>query len=124
MLVLGNEISKVEDLDQLQHLTELVLDRNKIKVSLNLSLSTESSITAWQCLQEHSFLGLDQLRELHLEENRLRDLSHFKPLPSLQRLYLGLNRIQDYNQLEKLHTLQNLVELSVISNPVSVVLIC
>ncbi len=65
-------------------------------------------------------MGLNQLRELHLEENRLRDLSHFKPLPSLERLYLGLNRIQDYNQLEKLHHLQNLMELSVMSNSVSI----
>lgn len=63
--------------------------------------------------------GLENLRELHLEENRLRDLSYFSPLPSLERLYLGLNRIQDYNQLEKLKDLQNLMELSIISNPVS-----
>ena len=78
----------------------------------------------YQGLQEHSLVGLDQLRELHLEENRLRDLAHFKPLPSLERLYLGLNRIQDYNQLERLHNLQNLVELSVMGNAVSAQLIC
>lgn len=58
-----------------------------------------------------------------MEENRLRDLSHFKPLPSLERLYLGLNRIQDYNQLEKLHDLHDLVELSVMGNSVSQVLL-
>lgn len=33
-LYLGNEISKVEGLDQLHNLTELVLDRNKIKVQI------------------------------------------------------------------------------------------
>lgn len=66
-------------------------------------------------------MGLDSLKELHLEENRLRDLSYFHPLPLLERLYLGLNRIQDYNQLEKLKDLHNLMELSIISNPVSCV---
>ena len=62
--------------------------------------------------------GLNSLKELHLEENRLRDLSNLHLLPLLERLYLGLNRIQDYNQLEKLKDLQNLTELSIISNPV------
>ena len=75
-------------------------------------------MTPFQSIQEYSFFGLDRLRELHLEENRLRDLSHFKPLPCLERLYLGLNRIPDYHQLEKLNHLQNLTELSIISNPV------
>lgn len=72
-----------------------------------------------QNLQEDSLAGLTNLKELHLEENRLRDLSHFKPHPCLERLYLGLNRIQDYSELEKLSFLENLVELSVMSNPVS-----
>lgn len=98
----GNEITRVEGLEQLRDLTELVLDRNKIKN-----------------IQEDSFYGLDNLKELHLEENRLRDLSNFTQLSSLERLYLGLNRITDYHQLEKLNPLHNLVELSIISNPVS-----
>ena len=50
----GNEISRVEGLNGLYNLTELVLDRNKIKQ-----------------LNECSFVDLTQLRELHLEENRL-----------------------------------------------------
>ena len=73
---------------------------------------------AVQNIQEDSFYGLDNLKELHLEENRLRDLSNFTQLSSLERLYLGLNRITDYHQLEKLNPLHNLVELSIISNPV------
>lgn len=32
-ILTGNEISKVEGIEQLTDLTELVLDRNKIKVS-------------------------------------------------------------------------------------------
>ncbi|XP_033624638.1 leucine-rich repeat-containing protein 9-like [Asterias rubens] len=98
----GNEISKVEGLESLQDLRELVLDRNKIKG-----------------LSEYSFMNQWNLVELHMEENRLRELSHFQYLENLQRLYLGSNRLQDVCELEKLEALPNLIELSVISNPVS-----
>ena len=47
-----------------------------------------------QSLEASSLSSLSGLRELHLEENRLKDLSHFSPLPCLQRLYLGSNKIQ------------------------------
>lgn len=53
LFIKGNEISRVEGLSDTESLTELVLDRNKIK-----------------CLQENSFTNLSQLRELHIEENR------------------------------------------------------
>ena len=73
----GNEICKVEGLETLQDLRELVLDRNKIKD-----------------LSEYSFVNQWNLVELHIEENRLRDLSHLHFLENLQRLYLGSNRLQ------------------------------
>ncbi|XP_072171420.1 leucine-rich repeat-containing protein 9-like [Diadema setosum] len=98
----GNEISKVEGMEGLQDLRELVLDRNKIK-----SLGDTSLINQWN------------LVELHMEENRLRDLANLHYLENLQRLYVGSNRIQDMSELEKLDRLPNLIELSVISNPVS-----
>ncbi|XP_041469372.1 leucine-rich repeat-containing protein 9-like isoform X1 [Lytechinus variegatus] len=98
----GNDISKVEGMDGLQDLRELVLDRNKIK-----------------SVGEGSFINQWNLVELHLEENRLRDLSNLQYLENLQRLYVGSNRIQDMSELEKLDRLPNLIELSVISNPVS-----
>ena len=50
---------------------------------------------------------------------RLRDLSHFTPLPSLERLYLGMNRVQEFSELDKLFSLTRLIEFSIISNPVS-----
>jgi Leucine-rich repeat (LRR) protein len=67
----------VEGLDGLENLRELILDKNKIK-----------------SVGETSFSGLVRLQELHMEENRLRDLTNFSALPNLQRLYLGLNKIQ------------------------------
>lgn len=50
---------------------------------------------------------------------RLRDLTHLHHLESLQRLYLGMNRIQDLCELEKLQPLTQLLELSLVSCPVS-----
>ncbi len=52
------------------------------------------SITIIQALHTGSFVSLSALRELHIEENRLKDLSHLTPLVNLQRLYLGMNKIQ------------------------------
>ncbi|CAB4012748.1 leucine-rich repeat-containing 9-like [Paramuricea clavata] len=98
----GNEISKVEGIQGLQELRELVLDQNKIKT-----------------LSEMSFIGQRRLQELHMEDNRLRDLSNFQPLLNLQRLYLGMNKIQELSELHKLERMTNLFEISLISNPIT-----
>jgi len=73
----GNEISKVEGLENLSELLDLVLDRNKIKQ-----------------ISEFSFVSQHQLQELHIEENRLRSLANLQCLEALKRLYAGNNRIQ------------------------------
>ena len=73
----GNEISKVEGLENLRELLELVLDRNKIKQ-----------------IGEFSFVSQVALQELHIEENRLRSLANMQCLEALKRLYAGNNRIQ------------------------------
>lgn len=89
-----------------------------------------------QSLHESSFNSLYNLRELHLEENRLKELSHLSTsLSHLERLYLGMNRLQvpaslsllslillllqEFSELEKLSGLTELMELSIVSNPVS-----
>lgn len=74
---LGNEISHVEGLEGLHQLRELVLDRNRIKA-----------------LAENSFVGQNSLFELHLAENRIRELNHLEPLTELHKLFLGLNKLQ------------------------------
>jgi len=98
----GNEISKVEGLDGLFELKELVLDKNKIKG-----------------FQANSFKNQWKLTELHVEDNRIRDMTHLECLTNLRRLYIGMNRIQDMTELEKLESFSNLFELSVIGNPVA-----
>lgn len=76
-LSIGNEISQVEGLEGLQQLRELVLDKNRIKA-----------------LAENSFIAQNVLLELHLAENRIRELSHLDPLTELRKLFLGMNKLQ------------------------------
>lgn len=73
----GNEISQVEGLEGLHQLRELVLDRNRIKF-----------------LTENSFIAQKVLLELHLAENRIRELNHLSPMTELRKLFLGMNKLQ------------------------------
>ncbi|XP_061700025.1 leucine-rich repeat-containing protein 9 isoform X2 [Syngnathoides biaculeatus] len=98
----GNEISQVEGLEGLHQLRELVLDRNRIRA-----------------LYENSFISQNVLLELHLTENRIRELNHLYPLIELRKLYLGMNKLQDISELDKLDVLPSLTELSVVGNPVA-----
>ncbi|XP_019725755.1 leucine-rich repeat-containing protein 9 [Hippocampus comes] len=98
----GNEISQVEGLEGLHQLKELVLDRNRIRA-----------------LYENSFVSQNALLELHLTENRIRELNHLYPLIELRKLYLGMNKLQDISELDKLDVLPALTELSVVGNPVA-----
>ncbi|KAJ8308259.1 LOW QUALITY PROTEIN: hypothetical protein KUTeg_013133 [Tegillarca granosa] len=99
-LQLRNEIQKVEGLDGLHDLRELVLDRNRIKNNYRLPIS-------------------GNLQELHMEENRIRDLANISCLDQLQRLYLGSNRIQEISELDRVEGLNSLLEISLVNNPVA-----
>lgn len=74
-------------MDGLRKLRELVLDRNRIK-----------------SLSENSFSGQGVLLDLHLAENRIRELNHLQPLKGLRRLFLDMNKIQVHKKhLHKIH---------------------
>lgn len=73
----GNEISQIEGLDNLEVLQELVVDHNRIRAFNDSAFAKPSSLLA-----------------LHLEENRLRELSKLQPLVKLEKLFLGYNKIQ------------------------------
>jgi len=60
----------------LRNLRELVLDKNKIRV-----------------ITETSFFFQTNLIELHLEENRIRELSYFDRMIKLEKLFLGSNKV-------------------------------
>uniref|UniRef100_A0A8C5Z204 Leucine rich repeat containing 9 n=1 Tax=Marmota marmota marmota TaxID=9994 RepID=A0A8C5Z204_MARMA len=97
----GNEISQVEGLDNLAVLQELVVDHNRIRAFNDSAFAKPSSLLA-----------------LHLEENRLRELSKLQPLVKLEKLFLGYNKIQDITELEKLDVISTLRELTVYGNPI------
>ncbi|KAF5922784.1 hypothetical protein HPG69_013129 [Diceros bicornis minor] len=97
----GNEISQVEGLDNLAVLQELVVDHNRIRA-----------------FNDSAFAKPSSLLTLHLEENRLRELSRLQPLVKLEKLFLGYNKIQDMAELEKLDGVSSLRELTVYGNPI------
>jgi hypothetical protein len=89
----------------LRDLRELVLDKNKIKF-----------------INDKSFVGqVQRLHELHLEENRLRDLSNIEQLKNLQKLFVANNRISEFGDIDRLLELNHLIEISLINNPVRIV---
>ena len=98
----GNDIARVDGLNECCELRELVLDKNRIKY-----------------VDTNAFLGLSNLRELRLEENGLRSLSNFRNIHNLQLLYLGMNRVSEMAELDKLSTIPFLMELTLANNPVS-----
>ncbi|RKO93872.1 hypothetical protein BDK51DRAFT_18137 [Blyttiomyces helicus] len=110
----GNKICKIDGLEHMTSLVELVLDKNQIK-------SAEPS----------SFVSLINLKELHIKENRLRSLSHFDCLPNLQHLYLSNNRVHETLEIEASSQsnaqmahftkmkLPSLLEISLVANAVS-----
>ena len=73
MLGTGNEIAQVDGLDGISSLTELVIDRNKIKVhvlALFFKPLFHKPHPFPQTLENSSWLSLRSLRELHIKENR------------------------------------------------------
>ncbi|KAJ3126543.1 Leucine-rich repeat-containing protein 9 [Nowakowskiella sp. JEL0407] len=97
----GNKILKIDGLEYMSGLVELVLDKNLIK-------SAEPT----------SFVSMINLKELHIKENRIKTLSHFDCLPNLLYLYLANNRVHDTVEIEKMK-LPNLLELSLSANAVA-----
>ncbi|XP_053476171.1 leucine-rich repeat-containing protein 9 isoform X2 [Ictalurus furcatus] len=71
-----------------------------------------------KALSEKWFSSHTRLIELSLNNNRLRSLTHLQ-LPHLQRLHLNNNKLQDFTELDKLEVLTSLIELSVLGNPVA-----
>ncbi|GFR51283.1 hypothetical protein Agub_g13641 [Astrephomene gubernaculifera] len=99
----ANDITRIEGLDGLINLQELVLDRNRIRY-----------------IDPDALTGLPKLRELRLEENGLRSLSGFNYLArSLQALHVGSNRIGEPADLDRLTCLTGLVEVTLAGNPIS-----
>jgi hypothetical protein len=98
----GNEIARVDGLNDMYQLRELNLDRNKIRA-----------------LDAQSLASLACLRELRLEENGLRTLDNLAGLPQLTTLAAGSNRIVEVSELDKLDSMPCLQHLALANNAVA-----
>ncbi|KAI8827030.1 uncharacterized protein EV422DRAFT_491205 [Fimicolochytrium jonesii] len=97
----GNRITKIDGLENMPNLMELVLDKNHIKgATLN------------------SFTYVPHLKTLHVKENRIKSLAYFDAIQGLERLYMSNNRVNEISEIEKIR-LPNLVELSLSLNAVA-----
>lgn len=98
----NNEIVKIEHLEKLRQLRELDLSKNRIRQ-----------------IDVNSFHAHHQIMILKLNENGLRSLANIEKLEKLQTLYISNNRIQELFEIEKLAELPNLLDLSLIHNPIA-----
>ncbi|KAF5890679.1 leucine-rich repeat-containing protein 9-like, partial [Clarias magur] len=120
-----NSISNLSDmqLSRLTGLRALFLQGNEI-VQVEgldgLSLLRELVLdqNRVRMLNEYWFRSHTHLIELSLNNNRLRNLTHLQ-LTHLQRLYINNNKLQDVAELDKLEDLTSLIELSVVGNPLA-----
>jgi len=101
----GNEITRIDGLQGLPNLQQLILSKNKIKK-----------------LDPQSLEGLMELRSLQLEENGLRSLVNLGPLPKLRSLFLAFNCISELSEIDYLlppRFAPNLYELTLRNNTVA-----
>jgi Leucine-rich repeat (LRR) protein len=94
-----NRISRIDGLDKLVNLEELVLDRNRIKH-----------------LESSALNNMSELQELRLDDNGLRSLAHIEVLTSLRSLSIASNCLAELSELERLSSLRSLVELNAFGN--------
>ena len=97
----SNEITRIDGLEHLAQLCELIVDRNKLRG-----------------FDERSFMGCHCLRDLRAEENMIKHLDGLRFLPNLNRLFLTANRVSDLNEIDKLEGFDRLTEIYLSGNAV------
>jgi len=98
----GNKLTRVDGLQTLHSLRELILDHNILK-----------------CLDPGCFASVPRLRRLHLGHNGLRSLAHLSSLTRLQFLHFGANRITEVTELDRLKNLASLTEVWLVDDLVA-----
>ncbi len=98
----GNKLTRVDGLQTLHSLRELILDHNILKY-----------------LDAGCFASVPRLRRLHLGHNGLRSLAHLSNLTRLQFLHIGSNRITEITELDRLTNLVSLTEVWLVDNLVA-----
>lgn len=104
-----NEVSRIEGLDDLAHLTNLELGANRIKEIQNLEKlqSLEMLWLAKNRIPKLENLGsLSNLRLLSIQNNKITKIEGLDKLTNLEELYIS------FNQIEKVEGLENLSKLN------------
>jgi len=127
----NNKIEKIDGLNQLTNLTILHLGNNCIKrlENLNLPLLTTLKLD-YQKIPENEYMTFDEecimnlsdnLTTLTLSGNRIQYVSSLRHLKNLELLDLSNNLIVNWDDVKiMLKGFENLINLNLISNPVSV----
>ncbi|KAM7540846.1 hypothetical protein Aperf_G00000020176 [Anoplocephala perfoliata] len=98
-----NALTAMSGLAGMINLRYLVLDRNRIRKTFPSDL-----------------INLHGLLELHLDDNRLREIQSVEYLEELEHLYLKGNRLENLESvLDSLKTLKKLSHLGLCENPLS-----
>ncbi|ORC90847.1 uncharacterized protein TM35_000072710 [Trypanosoma theileri] len=117
-----NRITNFEPLSSRVLLQNLCLSRNQIQsfpktVYLGFLRQLFISENRIEVISSDSFLWLPLLSSLHLENNKLRDLSGLAHCPRLTTVSVAFNQIQRVEDLLPLTACKKLQSLSVIENP-------
>ena len=114
----ANQIQKIENLDQLKNLTELDLDYNQIQKIENLDQLKNLTALYLYANQVQKIENLDQLKNLtalYLYANQVQKIENLDQLKNLTKLGLSTNQIQ---KIENLDQLKNLTELYLVNNQI------
>ena len=98
----NNEVLKVDGLDELPQLREIILAKNRLRV-----------------IEHDNFMCNPYLRDLCLDENSIKTIEGVRILAHLQKLSVASNRIAEISDIEKgLEGLSQIIDVSFIGNPV------
>ncbi|KAJ8643237.1 hypothetical protein MRB53_004985 [Persea americana] len=120
LYVSKNEVAKMEELNHLVELQILELGSNRLRVIENLqSLTNLQELWLGQNrIRTVNLCGLNCIRKISLQSNRLTSMMGFQECIALEELYLSHNGIL---KMEGLSTLVNLRVLDVSSNKLTAV---
>jgi Leucine-rich repeat (LRR) protein len=97
----GNEILKVDGLEKVPMLREVLLEKNKLRA-----------------IERESFAFVPNLRELYLEENAIKSIDGIAVLGQLLKLSLASNRLQEVSDIGRVIDGLPLTDVCFLGNPV------
>jgi len=114
-----NQISKIQNLDNLSSLSKLELQTNKLTSTKWLQkLSSLKELNLWynEILDIKSLSNMTNILDLQLQHNQISDISDLSNLSNLESLKLEYNQISDESQLTTISKFPNLKRISLWMN--------